>query len=247
MKVFKKIINIIIDVLVVLILLISALILTITLSTSEDTGAPNVFGYTLNTIQSQSMEPVMYKGDLIISKAVDKESEPVTYKKGDIVVYSTTQTDEQGNSQFMLVCHRIVKTRDNNGSIEYVTQGDNNDVTDEETVGWLTYDQIVGVFENDDYQGSVFSGVGKIYDYLQSFWGFFFVIVLPMIIFFIYELVKVIINLMAYSKEKALVAANEAAKTAELSEEQKQKAIEEYLASQQAKADASPTDETKSE
>lgn len=244
MKIFKRIVNIIIDILVVLILLISAFILTVTLSTSEDTGAPNVFGYTLNTIQSQSMEPVMYKGDLIIGKTTEPDAQ---YKKGDIVIYTTTQNMEDGSTQYVLICHRIVEVKNDNGNLSYLTQGDNNEVTDEETVGWLTSDKIVGVFENDDYQGSVFSGVGKIYDYLQSFWGFFFVIVLPMIIFFIYELVKVILNLMAYSKEKALVAANEAAKSAELSEEQKQKAIEEYLASQQAKADASPTDDSKSE
>ena len=72
MKVLKKIVNVLIDIIVVLILLISATILTITLTTSSDTGAPNVFGYTLNTIQSQSMEPEMYKGDMIIGKVVDE-------------------------------------------------------------------------------------------------------------------------------------------------------------------------------
>ena len=44
MKVFKKVINIVIDVLVVLILLVSALILTLSLA-SQDTGSPNLLGY----------------------------------------------------------------------------------------------------------------------------------------------------------------------------------------------------------
>ena len=52
-----------------------------------------------------------------------------------------------------------------------------------------------------------------------------------MILFFIYELVRVIRNVMAYTKEKAIVAAKEAAENAELSEAQKQKAIEEKLES----------------
>ncbi len=242
MKIVKKVINIIIDILIVLILLVSALILTITLSTSEDTGAPNVFGYTLNTIQSKSMEPMFYKGDLIIGKNTTPDSK---YEKGDIVIYSTTQDDEKGNPQFLLVCHRIVEVDAKNGT--YLTKGDNNEIDDGGTVGWLSSKDIVGIYQTKDYEGIKLSGFGSVFDYLQSFWGFFFVIVLPMIIFFIYELIKVIINLMAYSREKALVAANEAAKSAQLSEEQKQRAIEEYLASQQAKADAKPTDGEKSE
>lgn len=232
MKVLKKIVNVIIDIIVVLILLISATILTVTLTTNQDTGAPNVFGYTLNTIQSQSMEPVMHKGDLIIGKIVD-ETTP-EFKVGDIVIYTTTKQLDDGTNQYVLVCHRIVKTKVEGETTYYLTKGDYNDVTDEDTVGWLTSDKIVGVYENSEYKGTLLKGVGSIYDYLLDFWGFFFVIVLPMIIFFIYELIRVIMNIVAYTKEKALVAATEAAQSAELTEAQKQKAIEEYLASQKA-------------
>lgn len=232
MKVIKKIVNVLIDIVVVLILLISATILTVTLTTSKDTGAPNVFGYTLNTIQSQSMEPEMYKGDMIIGKVVDENTPE--FKVGDIVIYTTTKEVDDGTYEYVLICHRIVKTKVENGTTYYLTKGDNNDVTDESSVGWLTADKIVGVYENSEYKGTLLSGVGSIYDYLKSFWGFFFIIVLPMILFFIYELIRVIMNIVAYTKEKALVAATEAAQSAELTEAQKQKAIEEYLASQKA-------------
>ena len=230
MKVLRKIVNVIIDIIVVLILLISATILTVTLTTNQDTGAPNVFGYTLNTIQSQSMEPVMHKGDLIIGKIVD-ETTP-EFKVGDIVIYTTTKQLDDGTNHYVLVCHRIVKTKVEGETTYYLTKGDNNEVSDAETVGWLTSDKIVGVYENSEYKGTLLKGVGSIYDYLLDFWGFFFVIVLPMILFFIYELIRVIMNIVAYTKEKALVAASEAAQSAELTEAQKQKAIEEYLASQ---------------
>ena len=232
MKVIKKIVNVLIDIIVVLILLISATILTVTLTTSKDTGAPNVFGYTLNTIQSQSMEPEMYKGDMIIGKVVDENTPE--FKVGDIVIYTTTQEMDDGTSEYVLICHRVVKTKEENGVTSYLTKGDNNEVSDLKTVGWLTSDKIVGVYENSEYKGTLLKGVGSIYDYLKSFWGFFFVIVLPMILFFIYELIRVIMNIVAYTKEKALVAATEAAQSAELTEAQKQKAIEEYLASQKA-------------
>ena len=223
MKVFKKVINIVIDVLVVLILLVSALILTLSLA-SQDTGSPNLLGYTLND------------GDLLIGKTTDIDG---TYNKGDIVFFESSYKGEDGVTYKMVKCHRIVKTKDDNGIKTYLTKGDNNKISDEETDGWLTADKIVGIYQTNDYQGKKLEGFGSVIDYLQSFWGFFFVIVLPMILFFIYELVRVIRNVMAYTKEKAIVAAKEAAENAELSEAQKQKAIEEYLASQKAKEESS--------
>ncbi|MGN1131604.1 MAG: hypothetical protein ACI4RL_01765, partial [Ruminococcus sp.] len=171
------------------------------------------------------------------------------FKVGDVVIYTTTEEMEDGTYEYILVCHRIVKTKEDGGVTYYLTKGDNNEVSDLKTVGWLTSDKIVGVYENSEYEGTLLKGVGSIYDYLKSFWGFFFVIVLPMIIFFIYELVRVIMNIVAYTKEKALVAASEAAQSAELTEAQKQKAIEEYLASQAAKenSDRPDTNEEKQE
>ena len=226
MKVFKKVINIVIDVLVVLILLVSALILTLSLA-SQDTGSPNLLGYTLNSIQTGSMEPEFYAGDLLIGKSMDVGE---TYNKGDIVFFESSYKGEDGGSYKMVKCHRIVKTKDDNGVKYYLTKGDNNAASDAKTDGWIADGKIVGVYQTNDYQGKKLEGVGSVIDYLQSFWGFFFVIVLPMILFFIYELVRVIRNVMAYTKEKAIVAAKEAAENAELSE---------YLASQKAKEESS--------
>lgn len=52
-----------------------------------------------------------------------------------------------------------------------------------------------------------------------------------MIIFFVYEAIRVVLNLLAYNKEKTLEEAKLAVDSAELTEEQKKRAIEEYLAS----------------
>lgn len=235
MKVFKKVINIVIDVLVVLILLVSGIILTLSL-TSQETGSPNLFGYTLNAIQTGSMEPQFYAGDLLIGKTTDVGED---YNKGDIVFFESSYKADDGVEYKMVKCHRIIKIKDDNGIKYYLTKGDNNSISDESTDGWLTDAKIVGIYETNDYQGMKLEGVGATIDFLQSFWGFFFVIVLPMILFFIYELIRVIRNVMAYTREKAIVAAKEAAENAELSEAQKQKAIEEYLASQNALAEKS--------
>lgn len=240
MKVIKKIFNVFIDILIVLILIVSAIILTLSL-TSKGTGTPNFLGFTLNSIQTASMEPEMYAGDLVIGKSTPALDD---YDVNDIVFFQSSAYSEAEQTDIVIVkCHRIVEKKTEEGKVLYLTKGDNNKESDEASDGWIDSSKIIGIYQTEDYQGTKISNLGAVIDFLQNFWGFFFVIVLPMIIFFIFELVKVIMNLMAYSKEKALVAANEAAKSAELSEEQKRKAIEEYLASQQAKDDASPTDE----
>ena len=59
-----------------------------------------------------------------------------------------------------------------------------------------------------------------------------------MIIFFVYELIRVIVNFMAYNKEKAVEQALQTVSSSELTEEQKQRAIAEYLAQQKIKEEA---------
>ena len=231
MKILKKVINVFIDLLVICILIVSACILTLSL-TSQDTGSPNIFGYTLNTIQTASMEPEMYAGDLVIGRTTPDAD---NYSVGDIVFFQSSVFNEEEQIEVLAVkCHRIIRVKEEAGETKYLTKGDNNEVSDIETDGWLTSDKILGIYETEGYKGTKIEGFGSVIDFLQSFWGFFFVIVLPMILFFIYELIRVIMNMVAYTKEKALVAATDAAQSAELTEAQKQKAIEEYLASQKA-------------
>jgi hypothetical protein len=61
-----------------------------------------------------------------------------------------------------------------------------------------------------------------------------------MIIFFLYEAVRVVINIIAYNKEKAVEKAQAIIDSSVLTEDQKKRAIEEYLAAQ----NASPEDPT---
>ena len=97
------------------------------------------------------------------------------------------------------------------------------------------------------YHGTKIGGLGNVLNFLRSSKGFFFCILLPMIIFFIYQAVRVIMNIIAYNKEKAMVAAQEAIQNSELTEEQKARAIAEYLEKEKAKAAAVPSDEPKAE
>ena len=77
---------------------------------------------------------------------------------------------------------------------------------------------------------SVFTGI----DHHTLRLGFFLVILLPMILFFVYQAIRVVMNVIAYNKEKAAEEAAAAVANSDLTEEQKQRAIEEYLAKQKA-------------
>ena len=233
-KVVRKILNILIDVILILILLISVVVITLSL-TSKSSGVPNLFGYAPLSVASDSMEPEFSEGDLVISKVVGDNEK---YKVGDIVSFHQ-DIDGDGNDE--INTHRIIKVEENEtGLIQLITtKGDNAPDAD---VKVKTQADIIA-----KYTGTKIGGMGNVLSFLRTQTGFFFCILLPMIIFFVYEIIRVVMNLMAYSKEKAKEAAAETVANSELTEEQKQRAIEEYLAQQKEQAEIAPPQDSESE
>jgi signal peptidase len=228
-KVLKKVINIIIDIIVVVILLISLLVVILSV-TSKSAGVPNVFGVAPMAVETDSMKDTINEGDLIFSKLTDGKTE---LKENDIVTfYQNIQGEQRLNT------HRIIEITEHNGEKVYRTKGDNNFDPDEEL---KTADQIVAI-----YTGTKIPVIGRFFNFIRTQLGFFLVILLPMIIFFIYEAIRVIMNIIAYNKEKALEAAAETVANSELTEEQKQRAIAEYLAQQKAQQET-PTQDSDAE
>lgn len=233
-KVVKRIVNIIIDIIVVLILAVSVLIVTLSL-TSKSSGVPNIFGIAPLSVLTGSMEDTINTGDLIFCEVTNDPS--YEYKKGDIVTF---HKDINGKSE--LNTHRIVEVIKDENITYYRTQGDNkesNPVPDEEL---QTSSTILA-----KYTGTKIGGVGNFLSFIRTQLGFFLCVLLPMIIFFVYEAIRVVLNLLAYNKEKTLEQAKLAVDSAELTEEQKKRAIEEYLASigeNQDKAENEPEVQT---
>lgn len=218
MQLFKRIINIVVDVVVVLILLISLLVVTLSL-TSQSSGVPNIFGVAPLSVQSGSMEDTLNIGDLIFAEV--RTDAVYDYEVGDIVTFPIEIDGVE-----TLNTHRIVEKFKDKDITYYRTQGDNkktNPVPDEEL---QTGSSIVA-----KYTGNKIGGLGNFLTFIRTQLGFFLCILLPMILFFLYEAVRVIMNVIAYNKEKAIEAAQSVVNSSELTEEQKQKAIEEYLAS----------------
>ena len=217
-KVVKRIVNIIIDIIVILILAVSILIVTLSL-TSKSSGVPNVFGVAPLSVLSSSMEDTINTGDMILCEVTNDPT--YEYEKGDIVTFPITV-----NGESVLNTHRIVEVVKDENITYYRTQGDNKKTNPEPDEELQTSSSIVA-----KYTGTKIGGVGNFLSFIRTQLGFFLCVLLPMIIFFVYEAVRVVLNLLAYNKEKTLEEAKLAVDSAELTEEQKKRAIEEYLAS----------------
>lgn len=211
-RILKKILNTVINVLIVFVLIVSVLIAVLALtSKANSNGLSTIFGYTIQTIQSDSMKggsPDGYpegdfgKGDLMIAKATGGNTD-VEYDVGDIVTFIEKDTD--GNNAYIV--HRIInKVAKDDGNYVYQTQGDNrtmSEVPDQRDVSeYLIKGQFVSVYYTASYKGTIIKGVGGFLDYLRTQQGFFFVVLLPMIAFFLYELVRVVMNATSYRKAK---------------------------------------------
>lgn len=220
-RVVKAIFNTIINILIVLVLVVSLLIAVMAL-TSKASGISTMFGYTIQPIQSDSMKggsPDGYggkdfgKGDLVIARATNFNANS-KYDLGDIITYKTQDT----NGNDLLMSHRIVDAVEKDGVTRYQTWGDNREmaqVPDQSNVDeYLTASDIASLYYSSDYQGIVLKGWGAPLDFLRTQLGFFLVVLLPMIIFFMYALIRVVLSASGYKKAKADEEKEEAVKKA---------------------------------
>ncbi len=214
----KKIFNTIVDVLVVMVLIVSILVVILSLTTKKS-GVPNLFGYAPFTVLTDSMEGTFNEGDLIISKVTNDIGE--VYEEGDVITFHI-----EINGMPTYNTHRIVKVEPDleNDIVYYQTKGDNPEYPIDAEL--QTANNIVAV-----WTGVRVPVLGDVVSFLRTQLGFFFCVLLPMILFFVYETIRVVMNIVAYNKEKAIEEAKVAVQNAELTDEQKQKAIEEYLVS----------------
>ena len=111
----KKMIECLIDVILVFVLVC----LVYYLLTGIITGKPNIFGYRVFYIPTESMMPVINPGDFVIGVPVDYEDVQV----GDIVTYKSKRG--------ITICHRVIERTEEG----LVFRGNNNNAADEEIVG----------------------------------------------------------------------------------------------------------------
>ena len=171
----NKVLTIIGIVLCVLLLpiLIINIILIVQGFDSNKSNLPNIGGYFPLMVQSGSMEPTICEGDLIFVHLIDSTDD---LKVDDIITY---WDNEPGGT---LVTHRIAEiTKDKDNKLVYRTKGDGNPIEDSR---YLYPDKVVGVYVNR------FAGLGRVAMFMQTIPGLIVCVVLPLLIFVVYDVIR---------------------------------------------------------
>ena len=151
------------------------------ISMKSSTGVANIFGYSVLSVQSDSMEPLFYKHDLIVVKCTDSAHR---FKKGDVV--SFISYDKYGTR--FTNTHRIINVDKGETRDRYTTKGDNAPAEDN---GRLYSVNIIG-----QYTGKRVSGLGQVVDFVNSPQGIMLCVVIP-------SSIIVIAQALAYSSAAA--------------------------------------------
>ena len=219
MKAMKRAGTIVISVILWAIILLAALYAFTTMATKDDQNVASILGYTPLVVETDSMKPTFESGDLIFIKKCDTSK----LKEGDIITFHTII-----DNQYALNTHRIQKIDEANGVRSYTTIGDNNNGVADQHV--ISDGDIVG-----KYIGHV-SGLGKVMNFLSSSMGFLIVIVLPMLLFFIYQVYNLIMISIRLKKAMAVENAEEIANARIQQEKADQAADEAARAKDEAQA-----------
>ena len=212
-KVAKTIGAAVVDVIIVVLILFSVIISISSITAKANNGVPDLFGYTPFSVQTDSMKPTLNKGDYIFIEECDAEALSV----GDVVTYFTIINNEKA-----INTHRIVNVYNNNGVIEYQTQGDNKETNPEPDKQLIAPGDVIG-----KYNGSKIPVMGTVIDYLSTQLGFFLVILLPVMLFTFYQIYKLVAVILHNHKVDVINATSETT-----SDEVKEAIIAEYLAKQ---------------
>lgn len=206
----KSLLSILSNILIIIVILFAAVVSIMSYNAKKNDNIPSIFGYTTFSIQTDSMQGTINEGDLIFGKLVDED----TVLEEDVIISFHT-VDKDGN--YFINTHKIIEVIENDGFITYRTQGDNEEYPDERKV---SPGDIISV-----YTGVRLPLLGYIITFLSGKVGFFVCIVLPVLLYTIWQVYKLIVIIMKNQKEKILEEAH-------TSDEVKQAIINEYLAKQ---------------
>lgn len=228
MKTLKTIGGILVDALIIVVFVVSLLLVIANLGVDRRSGEqPNVFGYVMNTVQSDSMAETFHKGALVIGKIPDENTEIVVGES--IVTFRQQQDDVEFNNT-----HRVVGSMDEAGVTRYQTQGDNREICPTPDREWKTRRDITSVYVCH------LPLLGGLIDFLKTPVGFVILLVLPMLGFIAWQIYK-LINIYLAAKREELAA--EAA--AGVPDEAKDAIIREYLKQMQEKESSTEEDQKK--
>lgn len=183
MKNASKAMNVAVNVLLWFVIIIAACFSIMTFATKSEAGVASLGGYTPMTVLTDSMKPEFSKDDLIIVK----KTPAAELEVGDVISYWTIIENQKA-----INTHRIVEKNDSNGMIQFMTKGDANERVDDLIV---SEGDIIGKY------AVKIPLIGSVLGVLSSSVGFLVIIVLPLLLFFIWQLYKLIVLVIEMKKE----------------------------------------------
>lgn len=229
MKALKKIGTVLADVLIILVFVISVILVIANLSVDKENGGqPNVFGYVISSVQSDSMSGTFEKGALVVGKLVNEDT---VIQKDDIISFR-----QKVNGVQIINTHRVVDIDTSGVRTLYQTQGDNREVCPIPDNDWKSIGDVTSVYL---FHVPV---VGGFIDFLKKPIGFIICLVLPMLAFIGYQIYKLISIYLQAKKAEMLQEAKEG-----VSEDAKDAIIKEYLEKLKAEEAAKQADNTEAE
>ena len=185
----KKALQMISNILVwaVVIFTVAVMIFTVVSVNTFNRNDRDIFGYKAYIVLSDSMSATDFSaGDLVLVKQVD----PTTLKEGDIIAFTSQNTDNYGQT----VTHKIKSlTVTDTGEKGFITYGTTTGAQDDAIV---TYPYIQGKYE------AKLPGVGTFFNFLRSTPGYIICILIPFVLLIGYQGVNCVVIFRRYKKEQ---------------------------------------------
>ena len=160
-KIFKNVLK------VILILLIYNMIL-LGISAMDNNENINILGFKSYIITTNSMEPNIRMGDVVICKKIKTED----LKEGDVIIF---------NKNGEVITHRIIKIETNDEINYYITKGDNNTLEDNEKV------------EENQIKGKMVIKIPKMGNFIKALSNNIFLLIILLVIL-ILSFIKILVS-----------------------------------------------------
>ena len=208
----QKVVGIVLNVILWLFLVFAFVMMILAFtSASNEYGVPIIGDKVILTVQSDSMSPTFEKGDMLIARALDND-EKNDLQVGDIITFFV---DLNGDGEPELNTHRIISE----SAGTFRTRGDNTPAEDDYII---FKDKIVATWKEGDTR---IGGLGAVIGFLQSRIGFLLVVIIPLVLLFIYEIIRLVLMVSKLkSKDKRTISEAE-------KEAIRKQAVEEYMRS----------------
>lgn len=179
----KKVMMKILNILKIIILVLLVLFVIATAYQKIIPNNPSIFGFRTFSIITNSMSPILKRGDVILVK----EYQISEYKVGDIITFKGMGGELDGK----IVTHELVSRSKEDGKNIFYTKGKKNSSLDPA----VYEEQILGKYV---YKFKIFSIIERLMD---STIGFILVILIPLVFIYFFE-IKDIINEIKIIKNK---------------------------------------------